>query len=72
MFISSLLLKVRAIDWFIVESGCVRSQGALIYPPDVLKTWLNPSRPACHTWFLKYVVKSSREMKLCHLRHSFF
>lgn len=35
MTILSLLLKVCAIDWFVVENGDVRSEGALIYPPEV-------------------------------------
>jgi hypothetical protein len=35
MSVLSLILQICAIDWFIVESGTLRSQGALVYPLDV-------------------------------------
>jgi hypothetical protein len=35
MSVFSLLLQICAIDWFVVDSGDLRSQGALIYPLDV-------------------------------------
>jgi len=45
MSVLSLLLQICAIDWFIVESGEIRSQGALIYPPDMAQEVAQAEQP---------------------------